>query len=109
MHCCLLEDCTTVKTILQASTKTGHAHYVVNGEMYVKRIEATFNAIDGDGSGGYLDRGELQEMARQLAYTLTEEELDDLMKDMDEDNDGQISLQEFIAATVSFWLVLWSY
>ena len=45
-------------------------------------------------------------MANKLAYTMNEQELDSLMNDMDDNKDGKISLEEFIAATVSWSVVV---
>jgi hypothetical protein len=78
----------------------GEAYYVVNGELYLINMEADFNAIDKDGTG-YVEKSELREMASELAYRFSEEELDALMKDTDADKDGKISLGEFIASAVS--------
>jgi Ca2+-binding EF-hand superfamily protein len=66
----------------------------------MKKMEADFKAIDTDCSG-FVDEAELRTMANELAYKISEEELDALMEDMDENHDGKISLEEFIAATVS--------
>ncbi len=39
-------------------------------------------------------------MGKKVQYYLSEDELESIMKDMDEDQDGKITLEEFIAATV---------
>ena len=79
--------------------KAGHAYFVVNGEMYLEKLTADFATIDQDGNG-FVDKEELVAMATALEYALSDEELDGILKDMDTDNDGKISLEEFIAATV---------
>jgi hypothetical protein len=73
---------------------------VVNGEMYIEKLKAEFKTIDQDGNG-LVEKAELVEMAKNLQYGLSEEELDNIVKDMDSDHDGMISLEEFIASAVS--------
>ena len=79
--------------------KAGSAYFVINGEMYIEKLKADFAAIDQDGSG-FVDRNELTAMASSLEYALSEEELNGILNDMDADQDGKISLEEFIAATI---------
>mmetsp|Transcript_135561 Transcript_135561/g.201588 ORF Transcript_135561/g.201588 Transcript_135561/m.201588 type:complete len:231 (-) Transcript_135561:140-832(-) len=82
-----------------AQAKTGEAYYVINGELYMKKMKADFDAIDKDGSG-YVEESELRQMANELAYRISAEELDALVSDMDENKDGKISVEEFIASAV---------
>lgn len=87
-----------------AAERKGHAYFITNGEMYLAKLKAEFDAIDANGDG-YLTREELyQGNAEQGEYALSAEELEEMMaelKELDTDGDGQISLQEFIAATVA--------
>mmetsp|Transcript_4733 Transcript_4733/g.7863 ORF Transcript_4733/g.7863 Transcript_4733/m.7863 type:complete len:153 (-) Transcript_4733:89-547(-) len=55
-----------------------------------------FNIFDADGSGS-IDRDEVRVLMRKLAQTLTEDEIDDIMDEVDTDGDGQISFEEFKA------------
>ena len=55
--------------------------------------------MDVDGSGE-ITKEDLEEMARQSNYILSREELDETIKDMDNDGDGKISVEEFIASAV---------
>jgi Ca2+-binding EF-hand superfamily protein len=84
----------------KAAARAGYANYVINDEMYLMKIEADFKEIDQDGNG-FINKQELREMGKKVQYYLSEDELESIMKDMDEDQDGKITLEEFIAATVS--------
>jgi hypothetical protein len=56
--------------------------------------------MDVDNSG-FITRSNLQEMANRSNYIFSEKELDGIMQDMDRDGDDQISIEDFIAATVA--------
>jgi hypothetical protein len=56
--------------------------------------------MDVDNSG-FVTRSNLQEMANRSNYIFSQKELDGIMKEMDRDGDDQISIEDFIAATVS--------
>ena len=83
-----------------AKLKAGDSYYVLNGEMYLSKLTTEFNEMDVD-QNGYVTKQDLIEMANKLNYTLSKTELDSLLNDMDTDHDGKISLNEFIAASVS--------
>lgn len=68
--------------------------------MYVKKLKADFAAMDTDNSG-FITPENLKEMASRVDYILSTEELEQTMKDLDLDGDGKISIEEFMAATVS--------
>ena len=61
-----------------------------------------------DGSG-FVDKDELRQMASNLGYEISEDELTSLMKEMDHDDDGKIDFQEFIAHNVCifFFGLVW--
>jgi Ca2+-binding EF-hand superfamily protein len=67
--------------------------------MFIAKLKADFAGIDVDNSG-FVTRANLQEMASQTNYVLSQEELDHIIKDMDGDGDGKISIEEFIASAV---------
>jgi calmodulin len=77
----------------------GASYYVLNGEMYLAKIKQEFQHMDQDGNG-LVDKEDLKKMAQTLNYALSEEELETILNDMDQDQNGSISLEEFIAATV---------
>ena len=68
--------------------------------MYLAKLKADFEEIDADGNG-VVTKEELRLKAKEIDYYVSEEELERTIQSMDEDNDGKISLEEFISATVS--------
>ena len=46
---------------------------------------------------GFIDRDEVRALMKKLAQTLTEEEIDAIMEEVDTDGDGEISFDEFRA------------
>ena len=75
----------------------GNAFFVLNGEMFLAKLKREFDAMDADGDG-VVTREELK-----AGSTLSPEEIELTMKELDTDGDGKISLDEFIAAAVSVW------
>jgi len=73
---------------------------ILDDEKKMKKLTiAAFNEIDNDGNG-FLDRDELKEVMMQVAEESgkdvpTEEEVNEVLKELDADNDGQISVKEF--------------
>ena len=61
------------------------------------KLRSRFNALDADGSG-YLSREEIEEMH----LTLSDAQIDDLMKQADVDADGKVSFDEFCKALDAF-------
>jgi len=59
-------------------------------------LRDAFNMFDADRSG-YIDRDEVRALMKKLAQTLTEDEIDAIMEEVDTDGDGEISFQEFRA------------
>jgi Ca2+-binding EF-hand superfamily protein len=68
--------------------------------MYLEKLKADFKAMDADGNG-VVTKEDLLQKAKEVHYYLSEEELESTIQSMDENDDGKISLEEFIAATVS--------
>ncbi|CAK82936.1 unnamed protein product (macronuclear) [Paramecium tetraurelia] len=61
--------------------------------------ESAFKQVDKDGSG-YLERPELEEVMNNVAADLgveppTSEEIDEVLKELDENGDGKLSIDEF--------------
>lgn len=50
--------------------------------------------MDSDHSG-YIDLGELKNVSRELGKEFTDAELDECIKDLDENKDGKVSFEEF--------------
>lgn len=58
-----------------------------------------FTAFDADASG-YIDIGELSAVAKELGRELDAAELEECMKDLDQNKDNKISYDEF----TQWWL-----
>lgn len=74
--------------------------------MMIKRLEAlnkdeslqaAFKLFDRD-DDGYISQLELRALMFNMGERCTEEEFADMMKEIDTDNDGRISYQEFVYA-----------
>jgi hypothetical protein len=63
-------------------------------EADLKQLRRLFESIDSDGSG-LLDRAEVQLLAEQLGATLSTAEMDEAMREMDEDGSGEVDFEEF--------------
>ena len=83
----------------QAATKTGKAYFHLNAEMYVAKLKDDFRELDVDGNG-VVTREDLLQKAKDIHYFLSQEELERTIQSMDEDGDGKISLEEFVASVV---------
>mmetsp|Transcript_11045 Transcript_11045/g.11140 ORF Transcript_11045/g.11140 Transcript_11045/m.11140 type:complete len:109 (+) Transcript_11045:337-663(+) len=57
-------------------------------------MRKAFKAFDLDGSG-YIDSNELAEVSKELGKALDSAELDECLKDLDQNKDGKISYEEF--------------
>lgn len=53
-----------------------------------------FRVFDSNGNG-FIDREELRKVMQSLNESLSEEELDAMIKEADKNGDGQISFEEF--------------
>jgi len=67
--------------------------------MLLAKLKSDFKGLDADGSG-FVTEKDLRDKAKEASYCVTQEEMDSIIKDMDENKDGKISLEEFIAASV---------
>ena len=61
----------------------------------ISEIKKIFNSYDKDESG-ILSRNELNRFFRSMETYFTNQELNEVMYIIDENNDGQVSFQEFI-------------
>ena len=57
---------------------------------------ALFKVFDADGDG-LISKGEVREVYRKLGETISEEDLTEMLNQVDENQDGQISYEEFLA------------
>lgn len=73
---------------------------ILKDKVKLKKItEAAFKAVDSDGSG-YLERNELEKVMINVATDLgvdspSKDEVEEVLRELDEDGDGKLSLDEF--------------
>ncbi len=60
----------------------------------IRELKAIFNEFDADGSG-FIDMEEAKE-AMSSTLSLTEEEVENLIRGFDENGDGQLDYEEFV-------------
>jgi len=61
-----------------------------------EEILEAFQVIDRDGDG-FISEADLKDLMTNLGEKVTEEELKDMIREVDLDNDGQVSFAEFVA------------
>ena len=59
-----------------------------------QNLHDVFDIFDTNGTG-YIDRNDLRVLMKKLAQDLTEEEITQIMEEVDQDGDNQISFEEF--------------
>ena len=67
----------------------------INEIDHEAEIKSAFKVYDRDGNG-FISADELKYMMTQLGEPLTDEEVDELIRVADVDNDGQINYEEFV-------------
>jgi hypothetical protein len=91
------------ETILKQSSESNNKKIVEEGleeaiKLYHQKLEEdvkpTFNMFDKDNSGN-IDRAEFGEMMKQMGQELNQTQIDEAMKDLDLNGDGEIDLSEF--------------
>ena len=65
-----------------------------NNRNIEKEIEEAFQAFDRRGNG-FLSRTEMQDIFQNIGEPLTEEEIEALLNEADEDRDGFVYYEEF--------------
>ena len=61
----------------------------------IQRLIHTFRVFDKDGNG-YISAAELRHVMTNLGEKLTDEEVDEMIREADVDDDGQISFDVFM-------------
>ena len=59
-----------------------------------------FSVFDKDGNG-YISSAELRHVMTNLGEKLTDEEVDEMIREADIDGDGQVNYEEFVAMMTS--------
>merc|ERR1712087_157092 len=83
----------------------GEVDFDESCSMMIRRMEdedgdeeilEAFQVIDRDGDG-FISEADLKDLMTNLGEKVTEEELKDMIREVDLDNDGQVSFAEFVA------------
>ena len=61
-----------------------------------EEMMTAFKVFDKDGSGT-ISHNEMKQVMKNLGEKLTDEEIDELIKEADKDNDGEVDYKEFVA------------
>ena len=69
-----------------------HAHWLI--------VEWTLQVFDTDGSGK-ISSGELKKVMLNLGEQLTDEEIDEMIREADADGDGEVDYDEFVKMMAS--------
>ncbi|XP_078315546.1 uncharacterized protein LOC111129679 [Crassostrea virginica] len=65
-----------------------------------EEMRASFKIFDKDGNGT-IDAAELRQAMKSLGETMTDEEVDEMIKVADVDSDGKVNYQEFVKIMIS--------
>ena len=85
---------------MASNLKASAIRKILKDPKKVKKLtQAAFDEVDADGNG-YLDKDELKDVMKNVATDIvvdlpSEEEVADVLKELDENDDGQISVEEF--------------
>ena len=66
----------------------------------IQRLIHTFRVFDKDGNG-YISVAELRHVMTNLGEKLTDEEVDEMIREADIDGDGQVNYEEFVTMMTS--------
>ena len=72
----------------------------MNDSYNEKEIREAFRAIDRDGNG-FISVAELRHTMTKLDEKICDEEVDEIIKEADLDNDGQVNYEEFLTLMMS--------
>jgi calmodulin len=67
-----------------------------------EEIKEAFKVFDKDGNG-FISSAELRHVMTNLGEKLTDEEVDEMIREADVDGDGQINYDEFVKMMVDFY------
>merc|ERR1711953_180084 len=77
------------------TSNTNMADVKALAEKEPAKLQEKFNGFDSDKDGNLTDK-ELKEFIKSLSPAHTDEQIDKMVKDADEDGDGQFSFEEFL-------------
>ncbi|XP_014321885.1 calmodulin-like [Myotis lucifugus] len=67
-----------------------------------EEIREAFRVFDKDGNG-YISAAELRHVMTDLGEMLTDEEVDEMIREADIDDDGQVNYEEFVQMMTAKW------
>merc|ERR1712072_478808 len=70
--------------------------------LMAEKIKEAFKGFDKDGNG-FISAAELRHVMTNLGEKLTDEEVDEMLREADIDGDGQINYEEFVKMMMSKW------
>ena len=68
-------------------------------------LKEAFKVFDQDGNG-FITPSELRQVMANLGEALTDEEIDQMIKEADMDGDGQVNYEEFVRLMTFKWCLL---
>ena len=71
-----------------------------------EELKEAFRVFDKD-QNGFISAAELRHVMTNLGEKLTDEEVDEMIKEADVDGDGQINYEEFVKVMMAKWLRFW--
>lgn len=71
----------------------------------IDSLKKQFQIFDTDNSG-FLEKEELKEAIQKSNYAISEDEIDDIIKNLDLANNGVINYTEFLSATIDLNSIL---
>jgi calmodulin len=69
-------------------------------KMTEDEVRAQFKALDKDGNG-VISAQEIREVLTALGDRLSDEDVNEIIRDVDTDGDGQVNFEEFLAHMMS--------
>ena len=73
----------------------GKGHYLNFSDAQILKLRETFNNLDEDG-GGSIGTDELESPLIGLGFADTREQVEEMVREVDEDGSGQIEFGEFL-------------
>ena len=84
----------------EASTTTGGEGRAERASQQADELKRAFEIFDKDGNGT-ISAAELRHVMTNLGEKLTDEEVDEMIREADVDGDGQINYEEFVKMMMS--------
>ena len=96
---CMMKDTDLYTTSLQRNEKLTSLFHP-SEEDIIELCPETFRVFDKDGNG-FISASELRQVMANLGEKLTDEEVDEMIREADIDGDGQVNYEEFVTMMTS--------